>query len=966
VQLYQDGQLSKATALSRLKKQVPGISDADAARMLTEPSGMLQYQPGEAPQEGGYGGPGGKKGGPPPINANFRVRARGNPIDELGLFFGAGDVVKIGMEGGTKKGVEKRIQGIGRTEDGRYQIFFTDGTLMISRQENGNDLWTRITRYDGRKNMLGKVGMPVEGQPGEFLSEAFIGTVKGKKEFEVLFKNGKYVGYPKGAVQYAGPGSRPDGTPPPAPPGTGGNNNPGSIYRFNFNQGNPFLQITSPAAPDFATTEGANPTTRGTPPPDPEDVIFEPREGYHWDGTFDNMGRPRYVRDSQNMQAASMATTPQTGQMPPGGMPLGNQVGTMPGGQDQMDRGMATVPVMGMEAMTMQERGQQQMQQQRQQMAQQQQSPFGMNLAGQNTNAGSSGTGALDPMLYITPGNQSVRGQTIGGRKFGDTTSTANKGDPDDTKSGTQGYLSAEAGGDIVSLPGVGQVALDYLAGKINYREMYDRLNRLTGEPRSNRALGEFTRREGRLPLPFGASIAFLQSQGRAIPQGGGRFPLNTSKPGSKNDPRTSTGNVNMSGNIQNRYNPGGGGGNMAQMGNMNQQMNMAGGNEQYGGNPPPVAGYGTARRGMPEGFFNGLEKGDLVVLNAMGGVSLVENGAYAADRTNGYGRGYVKPSLNKNGVLKRVQGYGFSPGGVAQIFFTDGTIAQDRQDRRGGSNLKASLMPTSGSGASGPMTGGTMNGNVTTTTGTADTSQVPGFPGMAFDLSRSSAAPVAGWEFNNATRMYHPLIVKSATGSGQDATGFGRFGGLLAPTLEDIFGAGIARTAELSNFLTRQQQPQGQVPGMSGSFREFLETQGTSLLPAAFTLADVLNPNPPNTFADFINNNVQQQLGRGFGTDNINNIFGGLGAASNMLKAGPLAANLSDTQRAAISNLSSQPLQQFELALQPSMWSMPTRFRDPFETLAGQRFNSVLASQGTDPKFQFLPFFMDRGGSFF
>jgi hypothetical protein len=57
---------------------------------------------------------------------------------------------------------------------------------------------------------------------------------------------------------------------------------------------------------------------------------------------------------------------------------------------------------MGMEAMTMQERGQQQMQQQRQQMAQQQQSPFGMNLAGQNTNAG-AGKPLADESLATLP-----------------------------------------------------------------------------------------------------------------------------------------------------------------------------------------------------------------------------------------------------------------------------------------------------------------------------------------------------------------------------------------------------------------------------------------------------------------------------------------------------------------------------------------------------------------------------------
>jgi hypothetical protein len=962
---------------------------------------MLPYQ--EQPQEGGYGGPGGKKGGPPPLNANYRIRARGNPIDELGLFFGAGDVVKLGMEGG-KRGVEKRIQGIGRTEDGRYQIFFTDGTLMVSRQENGNDLWTRITRYDGRKNMLGKVGMAIEGEPGVFVSDTFVNNVKGKKEYEVLFKNGRYVGYPKGALQYAGPGSRPDGTPPSAPPGSGGNSNPGSIYDFNFNQGNPFPQLETPAAPGFgenAPSATTTPATGSSNMPG-EDVIFEPRAGYHWDGTFDAQGRPRYVRDAQSNQAASMATTPQTGMMPEGGMPLGNQNRTMMNNMDMMgmdsDRGMA---VLGNQAMTMQERGQQQMMQQRQQMMQQQSRmsqgnmPMGNIPAG---NPGSSGTGALDPLLYITPGNQPTRGR-IGNRVFGDTTSTANKGDPDDTKSGTQGYLSAEAGGDIVSLPGVGQVLLDYLAGKINYREMYDRLNRLTGEPRSNRAAGEFTRREGRLPLPFGASIDFLKSQGRAIPQGGGRAPLPTSRPGSKNGPRTSTGNVKMSGNIQNIYNPGmndksnpksirdpnnpgkyipnpnyvppgGMNNNMMMNQGMNQQMNLAAGNEQYGGNPPPVSGYGTQRRGMPDNFF-GVQQGDVVFLNAQMGVNLVENGAYK--RTNGYSRGYVKPSLNKNGVYKRIQGFGYSPGGVAQIFFTDGTIAQDTRDPRGASNLKASIQRSGNSNMGANMGMPSTSSTTGTTSPTAPVSgptPVPGLSGMVFDTSRSSPTPVPGWVLNPTTGLYHPIAVAGATGAGTTAenqqTGFGRFGELLDPTLEDIFGATTARQAELGDFLNRQQQPRGGQPGMSGSFRNFLERQAEFLAPAAFALGDILNPNPPNTFANFLSNNLQSGVSQGFGTPNINNIFGGLNAATDMLKAGPLAANLSNTQRAAISNLSANPLAQFQLALQPTLWSMPTRFRDPMENLAGQRFDSILAANGTQPDFQFLPFLQTRGFSFF
>jgi hypothetical protein len=967
VQLYQDGQLSRTTALSRLQKQVPGIGPQEAEAMLQQPSGMLPYQ--EQPQEGGYGGPGGKKGGPPPLNPNYRIRARGNPIDELGLFFGAGDVVKMGMEGG-KRGVEKRIQGIGRTEDGFFQIFFTDGTLMVSRQENGNDLWTRITRYDGRKNMLGKVEMPIEGNPGVFTSDTFVNNVKGKKEYEVLFKNGRYVGYPKGAPHYAGPGSRPpDGTPPTAPPGSGGNGNPTAV--FDFFQGNPFPQIQSPAAPEFTQpplpdvgTGNAPAPQPGTPSPSTPDVIFEPREGYHWDGTFDQQGRPRYVRD--NMPTAAQQ---QAGMMPPGGMPMGNQNNTMMGqspmmmGAQQPTQGptmpgpvarpmnqTATSPmqgasIVGPQAITLAQRQAMQQQQQAQQpMA------GGGGMMGNipSGNPGSTGSGALDPMLYITGGNTPTRGR-IGNRVFGDPTSTANKGDPSDTKSGTQGYLSAEAGGDIVSLPGVGQVALDYLAGKINYREMYDRLNRLTGEPRSNRALGEFTRREGRLPLPFGASIDFLISQGRPIPQGGGPNPLPTSRPGSKNGPRTSTGNVRMSGNVQNIYQGGGGmndksnpksirdpnnpgkyipnpnyvppGGMNNNMmmnqgmnqGGMNQQMNMAAGNEMYGGNPPPVSGYGTARRGMPENFF-GVQQGDVVTLNAGNGVSLVENGAYK--RTNGYSRGYVKPSLNRNGVVKRVQGFGYSPGGVAQIFFTDGTIAQDRADPRGGSTLKAALS----AGGGGGMAGGV---NPTAMGGTMQTQGTP-------------------------------------------ATGFGPFQNLQSPTLEDVFGASTARTAEFGNFVGGLKGSEGR--NVTSAGRGFLQSQFPLAL-AGFGAMGALGPTPNNTFGEFLQTlggNIGQT---GFGgSQRLNDIFGGLNDLTNMLSAGPNAANLSTSQRLAIDALTGDPNGQLALALQPSMWALPTRFRSTFQDLAGQRFDQLLASRGAqDPlSFQFLPELQKRGFSFF
>lgn len=90
------------------------------------------------------------------------------------------------------------------------------------------------------------------------------------------------------------------------------------------------------------------------------------------------------------------------------------------------------MPIIGPQAMSMR---------QRQQMAQGQ--PVVSTGGGPNNAPGGAGIGALDPMLYITPGNQPTRGR-IGNRVFGDTTSRQNKGDPNDPNSGYQGHLSAE------------------------------------------------------------------------------------------------------------------------------------------------------------------------------------------------------------------------------------------------------------------------------------------------------------------------------------------------------------------------------------------------------------------------------------------------------------------------------------------------------------------------------------------
>lgn len=194
---------------------------------------------------------------------------------------------------------------------------------------------------------------------------------------------------------------------------------------------------------------------------------------------------------------------------------------------------------------------------------------------------------------------------------------------------------------------------------------------------------------KGAYPYPSVHLLTTCAPKDERYPRGEAPPPLATSRPGPKNGPRTSTGDVQMSGNVPNRYNPQGmnqgmernrfnpGARGNAPMDNMpaTQYNPGAVGNDAYGGNPPEVAKYGTNLRGMPQDFF-GVQQGDVVTLNGRDGVNLIENGAYR--RTDGYGRGYVKPNLNKNGVTKRVQGYGYSPGGVAQIFFTDGTIAQD------------------------------------------------------------------------------------------------------------------------------------------------------------------------------------------------------------------------------------------------------------------------------------------------
>jgi len=173
-------------------------------------------------------------------------------------------------------------------------------------------------------------------------------------------------------------------------------------------------------------------------------------------------------------------------------------------------------------------------------------------------------------------------------------------------------------------------------------------------------------------------------------------------------------------------------------------------------------------------------------------------------------------------------------------------------------------------------------------------------------------------------------------------------------PTLEDLFGAPTARQAEFGQHLNQR------FPNVSGNYRSFLENQAPAFN-RAFGLQDVASRSPTNTFGEFLNSRGVQSFQPGGGASNSL-----LAVTANLLRGGPNAPNLTNSQRAGIEGLSSNPRAQFDMALDPQINSLASRFRPSFRNLADRRFDSILAEQGTRPDFQMLPFLQNRGFNFF
>lgn len=172
-------------------------------------------------------------------------------------------------------------------------------------------------------------------------------------------------------------------------------------------------------------------------------------------------------------------------------------------------------------------------------------------------------------------------------------------------------------------------------------------------------------------------------------------------------------------------------------------------------------------------------------------------------------------------------------------------------------------------------------------------------------------------------------------------------FGSQRPQELEDIFGPDVARRAEFGNFLTNR------FPGVAAPFRNFLNNQ-RPVQNLAFGVNDVNQADPTNTFARFLEQQPSIATGVNYGVNDLNN-------TADFLRGGPFATGLSDTQRAAIEILGRNPTMQFQAALAPQILPIAQRFRPGFANLAAQGFDTIMAEQGTDPNFQFLPFLQER-----
>jgi len=170
-------------------------------------------------------------------------------------------------------------------------------------------------------------------------------------------------------------------------------------------------------------------------------------------------------------------------------------------------------------------------------------------------------------------------------------------------------------------------------------------------------------------------------------------------------------------------------------------------------------------------------------------------------------------------------------------------------------------------------------------------------------------------------------------------------------PSLEELFGANQARQAEFGNYLNQN------VSGINGNYRDFLDRQvgATNRL---MQLNDLLATNASPTFTAFLNNRLG---GFNQATANTNQ----LNTAAEMLRAGQ-NGGFSPSQNLAIDNLSSNPRGQFDMVLDYQLANLPSRFHAAGRSAGDRQYDSILAQQGLDPNFNFLPFLQQRGFNVF
>jgi hypothetical protein len=178
------------------------------------------------------------------------------------------------------------------------------------------------------------------------------------------------------------------------------------------------------------------------------------------------------------------------------------------------------------------------------------------------------------------------------------------------------------------------------------------------------------------------------------------------------------------------------------------------------------------------------------------------------------------------------------------------------------------------------------------------------------------------------------------------------RFVGDNAVSLEDIF-QDTGRTAAFNQFLRNRFGDQ-----TTGTFRDVFSGLRQPFADA-FNVNRLLDPQQRATgrFSDFLS---------GVGSQGIPGVSQAqLGQVADLLGEDPQTSsrNLSDVQRSIIESFRApgSQLSQFNLATNARERALPFDLRGSFRNVARRQFDDILARQGTDPNFQFLPFLANR-----